>query len=269
MLKEVIEIALRAGEEILKIYERNFSVEYKEDKTPLTEADKISHEIIEEGLRRLSPEIPVLSEEGFHIPYNERKNWRKFWLVDPLDGTKEFIKKLGDFTVNIALVENRKPVLGVVYAPAKGVIYFAEKGKGAKRADVKKGNVVNEVSIPQKGTDKVRVVVSRSHLDENTKAFLENLKKKFEDLETINAGSSLKFCLLAEGKASIYPRFAPTMEWDTAAGHAILLEAGGMVFIAPSMNEELYYNKETLKNPPFIAVSGQREIIDVLKELLI
>ncbi|HIP43236.1 MAG TPA: 3'(2'),5'-bisphosphate nucleotidase [Aquifex aeolicus] len=267
MLKEVIEIALRAGEETLKIYKRDFRVEYKEDKTPLTEADKISHEIIEEGLRKLSPEIPILSEEGSHIHYDERKNWRKLWLVDPLDGTKGFIKKLGDFTVNIALVENRNTVLGVVYAPAKGVIYFAEKGKGAKRADVKNGTVVNEVSIPQRGTRKVRVVVSRSHLDENTKAFLNNLKKKFDDLETINAGSSLKFCLLAEGKASVYPRFSPTMEWDTVAGHAILREAGGMVLIAPSMNEELYYNKETLKNPSFVAVSGQREVIDILKEL--
>ncbi|WP_461829512.1 3'(2'),5'-bisphosphate nucleotidase CysQ [Aquifex sp.] len=266
MLQDIVYILLEAGEQVLEIYNKDFSVEYKEDKTPLTEADRTSHKIITEGLKKLTPDIPIISEEGRDIPYEERKNFEKLWLVDPLDGTKEFINKRDEFTLNVALVIEGEPVLGVVYAPAKNVIYFAEKGKGAFKGDVVAGDIFDTAKLPLKfGFEQpLKVVASRSHRDDKTEEFIQRLSQSFL-VESTSAGSSLKFCLLAEGKADIYPRFGPTMEWDTAAGHAVLKEAGGLVYSLENL-EELRYNKESLKNGPFVAL--RREVAPHILPLL-
>lgn len=251
MQNEITSLAVRAGEEIMKVYSREFSVEYKEDSSPLTEADTASHRVIAEGLAALFPQIPVISEEGEEIPWDERKPFKSFWLVDPLDGTKEFIKRNGEFTVNIALIEGSSPVLGVIYVPAKGVLYYGEKGKGAFKQvrggiPVKLGRYLLEPGSP------VRAVVSRSHSSAGVEEFL----KAYDVSSTVEAGSSLKFCLVAEDTADLYPRFNPTWEWDTAAGHAIA-EAAGCLVAMPD-GSPLTYNKESLKNPGFV-VSAVRK----------
>lgn len=261
MILDVINIALKAGEEILEVYEGNISVDYKEDRTPLTEADRRSYRVIMKGLQDLTPDIPVLSEEGKDIPYEERKNWRKFWLVDPIDGTKEFTKKNDEFTVNIALIEDREPVAGVVYAPAKNLLFFAIKGEGAYKIKVNCSSL-DKISIKRAERlplyrnnsfqKPLRVVASRSHMNEETKVFIEKLKSKVGEIETLSIGSSLKFCLVAEGKADIYPRLGPTMEWDTAAAHIIATESGCQV--KTLSGEPLRYNKEDLRNPYFVVV---------------
>ncbi len=262
MILEVINTALKAGKEIIGIYEDNFSVQYKDDRTPLTEADRRSHKVIAEGLERISPNIPILSEEGKDIPYEKRKSWKRFWLVDPLDGTKEFIKRNGEFTVNIALIEDRKPTLGVVYAPALNLLYFAQKDKGAYRLKVEEDALTKEdlkeaERLPlyrNSNPEKVlRVVASRSHMNEETRNFIERLRNRTEKVETLSIGSSLKICLVAEGKADIYPRLGPTMEWDTAPAHAVALESGCEVHAYENgLSETLTYNKENLLNPHFI-----------------
>ncbi|MFC0525316.1 3'(2'),5'-bisphosphate nucleotidase CysQ [Pontibacillus salicampi] len=259
-MKNVIQAAIEAGQEIMNIYEKDFAVEYKEDESPLTEADQKAHAVIEKRLKEHYPSIPILSEEGNHLSYEERKEWDEFWLVDPLDGTKEFVKKNGEFTVNIALIRDGKPVRGVVYAPALGDVYVADEEKGAyKVSNVLLGDVEQSeaVKLPlAKADDRVaKVVASRSHMSEETAAFITDLEKTYESVETVSAGSSLKLCLVAEGSADYYPRYAPTMEWDTAAGQAIVELAGGTVDVA---NEEtpLVYNKENLRNPWFLATRG-------------
>ena len=267
MIEEVIQIAIQAGKEIMKFYKKDITVQEKEDKTPITEADRRAHEIIVKGLQEIS-EFPIISEEGKDIPYEERRNWEKFWLVDPLDGTKEFIKKLDEFTVNIALIEKGIPTLGVVYAPAKSLIYFSKKGVGSYKGNVIGDDIYDPVKIPLRhGFDyKLRIVASRSHLDERTKNFINQLSKYYP-VETVSAGSSLKFCLVAEGNADVYPRFSPTMEWDTAAGHAVLLEAGGFVYSVDNENfKELKYNKKSLRNPPFVAF--RRDVAQNLLSIL-
>jgi len=266
MLGDVLYVVLEAGEKVLEIYKEGFEVEYKEDKTPLTEADRISHQIITEGLKKLTPDIPIISEEGKDIPYAERKNFNKLWLVDPLDGTKEFINRRDEFTLNVSLVIDGEPVLGVVYAPAKSVIYFAEKGEGAYRAEVVAGDIFDAIKLPLRfGFEQpLRVIASRSHRDEETDKFIQKLSQYFV-VETVSAGSSLKFCLLAEGSADLYPRFGPTMEWDTAAGHAVLREAGGFVYSLEDF-KELRYNKESLKNGTFLAL--RREVAPHVLPLL-
>ena len=214
-IEQIIAVAVEAGEAIMKVYSREFTVEMKEDKSPLTEADREAHHIIAEALAKLTPEIPVLSEEGRAMAYEERKGWETLWVVDPLDGTKEFIKKNGEFTVNIALVERGVPVLGVVYAPALERCYFAD-GNGAFRRE--KGNTVR---LPAEGTERpFTVVASRSHRSPETDELIEGLKGEHPELELTSIGSSLKLCLVAEGSADVYPRLAPTMEWDTAAARA-------------------------------------------------
>ena len=200
-------------------------VEYKDDKSPLTEADTKSNEIICEALEKAYPEIPLLSEENKEVPYEERKDWEYYWCIDPIDGTKEFIKKNGEFTVNIALIHNDTPVLGVVYAPALGDMYKAKKGDGAFKNDQKLPLEVNET--PEKS---LRVVASKSHLSEETQAFIDEVAKSTESIEQVSKGSSLKLVMVAEGSADIYPRFAPTMEWDTAAADAIVRESGKMTY---------------------------------------
>lgn len=260
MLDRLIRIIKEAGNEILKIYNTDFSVEYKDDKSPLTLADKNAHNVIEKGLKEIS-DYPVLSEEGKDIPYEKRKDWEYFWMVDPLDGTKEFIKKNGEFTVNIALIHKNKPVLGIVYAPAINVLYYGGENTGAYKIE---NNIKTNLTNNQltKTNDSLTVIASKSHLNEETKKFIETLEKYYNNVDTTSIGSSLKICLIAEGKADIYPRIAPTMEWDTAAAHAVLNAVGGkMVKYEKTQNlkeikklPELEYNKENLLNPYFIAL---------------
>lgn len=253
-LKALTEISRTAGEEILKIYhdESKFDcVDFKADDSPLTLADKAAHVAIEAKLQEISPEIPILSEEGRNIPYEERKEWSRFWLVDPLDGTKEFIKRNGEFTVNIALVENGQVVMGCVHVPVTNVTYFAAKGEGAyvKVGDEKAVKIeASSYSLTDSG---LRLVCSRSHMTPEVEAYVA----QFKEPQTVSMGSSLKLVLVAEGKADIYPRLGPTMEWDTAAAHIIVEEAGGQVLEADS-GEVMRYNKENLLNPYFL-VLGQ------------
>ncbi|MBD3261723.1 MAG: 3'(2'),5'-bisphosphate nucleotidase CysQ [Candidatus Altiarchaeales archaeon] len=220
----------------------------KVDGSPITEADKASNEILNRELKRIR-DLPILSEENNILPYDVRRNWDSFWLVDPLDGTKEFLNANGEFTINVALIEKDKPAVGVVYAPAKSVVYFSTGG-GSFRKDTKTSETTRIKSSKTRG-DILRVVVSRSHLNLETKAFIVELKKVHDQLELVVAGSSLKICLVAEGSADIYPRFGTTMEWDTAAAHVIARYAGKKVFNVET-KEELTYNKEDLRNPWFI-----------------
>lgn len=245
---KIVKIAEEAGRAILQVYESaDLGITYKDDKSPLTEADKRSHAIIGEALAELTPDIPVLSEEGKDIPYEQRKNWQRFYLVDPLDGTKEFIKRNGEFTVNIAIIDRGRPALGVIHIPAQGVSYFAAEDAGAyrKAMDGSKTRIETTGAI---ATDELIVTASRSHGADELERFLEHLSVR----SRVSAGSALKFCMIAEGRADIYPRFGPTWEWDTAAGHAIVLEAGGRV-VDTGGTDELQYNKPVIKHKGFIA----------------
>ncbi len=249
-LNDIEAIALDAGNTIMEIYSRDFSIEYKDDKSPLTEADLASNDVILKALEKFN--IPVMSEEGKEILYEERKNWEYYWCIDPIDGTKEFIKKNGEFTVNIALIHKDTPILGVVYAPVLGDMYKAKKGEGAFKNNQKLPLTVNH--SPEK---LLKVIASKSHLSEETQAFIDDLAKGTETIEEVSKGSSLKLVMVAEGAADIYPRLAPTMEWDTAAADAIVREAGKMTYQYnpehQTMNTEpLKYNKENLLNPWFI-----------------
>jgi 3'(2'), 5'-bisphosphate nucleotidase len=238
--------AIQGGKEILDVYHSdNFEVEKKGDQSPLTLADRKAHLAIMEVLEASG--IPVLSEEGKEIPYEERKNWKRLWIVDPLDGTKEFIKRNGEFTVNIALIDNGIPLLGVIYVPVKNELYSGASGMGARK--VQNGESI-AIPIVQKAR-KYRAVGSRSHMSPETQDFLENLKKEHGEVEIVSMGSSLKICLVAEGTADVYPRFAPTMEWDTAAGHAIA-KAAGKSLIDIKTNQEMVYNREDLLNNWFV-----------------
>ncbi len=252
LIDKAISASLEAGSAIMEVYgSEDFEVEKKADNSPLTLADRKSQEVIAQILKNTG--IPVLSEEGKHLPYSERKKWEWLWIVDPLDGTKEFIKRNGEFTVNIALVHGNKTVAGVIYVPVKNELYFSD-GEASYYAKVVNGNPVDLEKLPLNNDqkDKMVVVASRSHLNEDTKLFIEKLKENSDkELELVSAGSSLKFCLVASGAADIYPRYAPTMEWDTAAGHAIVKTAGFNVYDVSTGNE-LEYNKEDLYNPYFV-----------------
>jgi 3'(2'), 5'-bisphosphate nucleotidase len=264
LLSTATRAALEAGKVVNQVYqEKDFEVESKADETPLTLADRKSHDIIMQHLKPTG--YPVLSEEGKDIPYEERSNWDHFWLVDPLDGTKEFIKKNGEFTVNIALVRQGKPILGVVFAPYVNELYFGTENFGAYKVEGIQGEPMEFEGVEElmkKGQilpfsekrDKLVVVASRSHLNDETKAYVEELKKKHGDAEFVSKGSSLKICMVAEGKADAYPRFGPTMEWDTAAGHAVALAAGFPV-TQQDGGTPLLYNKKELLNPYFIVKS--------------
>ena len=255
-IQYICDTAVKAGTEILKIYETNFSVSYKEhDQSPLTQADLGAHEIIARELAGKYPDIPILSEEGKLTPYENRKLWSRFWLIDPLDGTKEFVDKSGDFTVNIALIEKQTPVLGVVYAPVKGLLYYAQKGTGAYR--IIHGQTSEKLpctNVPAKRQKKL-VVASKHHMSGETQKYIDLTYGNSENYELVSVGSSLKFCLVAEGTADMYPRLGPTMEWDTAAAHAIILESGKTVHIiheGRDSGKSLVYNKENLLNPWFV-----------------
>jgi 3'(2'), 5'-bisphosphate nucleotidase len=251
LLEQLNLLARRAGDAILDVYRGvDPQISYKRDDSPLTAADLASHEILAAGLGRLDEGIPVLSEEGASIAYGERHAWERFWCVDPLDGTKEFIKKNGEFTVNIALVDGGEPVLGVVYAPVLDRTYFGARGLGAWRLE---GGVEHALSAPGSGGDELAVVASRSHAGDHLTAFLDALPSH----RLVSMGSSLKLCLVADGTADLYPRLGPTMEWDTAAAHGVVAAAGGQVL--DWAGRPLVYNKENLLNPYFI-VLGQRAV---------
>ena len=250
-IQKIIGLARKAGDEIMKVYAQDFSVELKGDNSPLTQADQKSNSIIVNGLKELFPDIPIISEETKLTSYDERKNWDTYWLVDPLDGTKEFIKKNGEFTVNIALMSDGQPVLGVVYAPAQDKMWYGIKGEGSFFVNDDGSKVSLQKRKNWRELQKVNVVASRSHLSDETLQFVEDLKKEGKEVDFVSSGSSLKFCLVAEGKADVYPRFGPTMEWDTAAGHAVIEIAGGKV-LNWTTKQRLEYNKENLLNPFFI-----------------
>ncbi len=258
--------AKRAGKAILEVYDSDFTVEQKDDKSPLTLADKKSNEIITEVLEQTktvnNATVPILSEEGRDIPYDERRKWEYFWLVDPLDGTKEFIKRNGEFTVNIALIHKNRPVLGIIYIPVKDIFYFAAINFGAYILE--NSEIITDALSTKELMDKSKklplnnnnnspltIVGSRSHTSEEFTEYVNKLKEKYGNVEFISSGSSLKLCLVAEGKADIYPRFGPTMEWDTGAGQAIVEQAEGRVLEIQN-NEPLSYNKKNLLNPFFI-----------------
>ena len=257
MLKIAINSSLKGGMEILKVYSSDFEVEHKQDKSPLTLADKNCNDVIEEELEKTN--IPILSEEGSKIEYELRKEWEYFWLVDPLDGTKEFIKRNGEFTVNIALMYKNKPIMGVIYVPVKHELYFGMKDLGSykkldfrdKIIDLDKFIMLSDSLPRERKSNDFIMVGSRSHMSKETEDFFENKRRVHDSVKIISVGSSLKMCMVAEGLADVYPRFAPTMEWDTAAGHAIVKYAGFSV-INYETDTELIYNKKDLLNPWFI-----------------
>ena len=266
-----------AGQAILDVYKQDFDVSYKEDRSPLTLADQRSHNIIVDHLTDPSVKnLPILSEEGKDIPFEQRSEWEYFWLIDPLDGTKEFIKRNGEFTVNIALIYQHRPILGVIYAPVNNVFYFASEGLGSfklkndnvfelldgKTSEINRDSVLKEIikhsdklpcyDTPLDTHDSQLVIVgSRSHPSREFEAFVKTMRKKHAKVEVISSGSSLKLCLVAEGRADIYPRLGPTMEWDTAAGQAIVEQANGSV-LNYETGESLQYNKKNLLNSWFI-----------------
>mgnify|MGYP002830808951 CR=1 FL=1 len=252
LLLDVCNVAIEAGKEILTFYNNDIEVTHKEDLSPLTKADLASNKIILDSLKKINSNIPILSEESL-VDWSIRKNWKKYWLVDPLDGTKEFIKKNGEFTVNIALIENNTPVLGVIYTPVKFDLYFAQKNYGSYKinSSSKLLNFQEAIKIFVANQSSVkRIIGSRSH---SNQSFDSWVNKNFPNSEIVQAGSSLKFCLIAEGTADIYPRFGPTSEWDIAAGHIIVNEAGGEVRTFD--NTDINYNtKEDLINPHFYAI---------------
>jgi 3'(2'), 5'-bisphosphate nucleotidase len=251
-VKEIVRLAKQAGEAILEIYDKDFAVEIKEDQSPLTAADRASNQVIVDGLEQLYPQIPIISEENRQIAYEDREHWPFCWVVDPLDGTKEFIKKNGEFTVNIALVHNGAPVLGVVYVPVQGITYYAAAGQGAFMEDAD-GNIkqLERDYIPYREKQTVKVVASRSHLTPETEQFIADLEKAGKEVQLVSVGSSIKLCLVASGQADVYPRFGPTMEWDTAAANAVAIFAGRKV-INFQTGLPLDYNKPNLLNPWFI-----------------
>lgn len=257
LLNTAITAAIEAGKEILKIYHSgDFNIETKVDNSPLTKADKASHNIITSILK--ITDIPVLSEEGRDVSYKERKNWNHLWIVDPIDGTKEFIKRNGEFTVNIALIENQKALIGVIFVPVSGELYFSTKAKGTFKAvvDLENFNIErltsNATELPLKRKDNTfTIVASRSHMSPETESYVEKMRDKHGAVNLISKGSSLKLCMVAEGQADCYPRFAPTMEWDTAAGQAICEHAGFEV-LDWNTKEPMLYNREELLNNWFL-----------------
>jgi 3'(2'), 5'-bisphosphate nucleotidase len=257
LLQPVLDIALEAGRRIMAIYDSaDFGVTKKDDQSPLTLADLAAHRHIVAALAQLSPAIPVLSEEDADIAFETRRTWTRYWLVDPLDGTKEFIKRNGDFTVNIALIERGLPTLGLVHAPAIGTTYLAAEGAGAVRIRGGQRESIRTRSAPERPT----FVVSRSHQDAALEAFLAAAPAH----EAVSKGSSLKFCQVAEGSADLYPRTGPTSEWDTAAGQCIAEQAGGRVVRLPELTRLAYNEKESLLNPRFAVIGDVAQDWSVL-----
>lgn len=257
LLKTAINASIEGGHAIMKVYASEFAVEHKDDKSPLTLADKNCNEVIENFLKNSN--IPILSEEGSKIPYSERKDWEYSWLVDPLDGTKEFIKRNGEFTVNIALIHKGDPVMGVIYVPVKEDLYFALDGMGSYKKPSCTESIDNVEDLISESNslpitterDSYVIVGSRSHMSKETEEFFDQKKQEHGNVEVMAVGSSLKLCMVAEGKADAYPRYAPTMEWDTGAGDAICRMAGFQV-LQYNSDKPVEYNKEDLLNPWFL-----------------
>jgi 3'(2'), 5'-bisphosphate nucleotidase len=250
LLDEIKLIACQAGDKILEIYQTDFSVERKDDNSPLTAADMAAHNLISQTLKKLTPDTPILSEESSQISFEERKNWQQYWLVDPLDGTREFIKRNGEFSVNIALIENHKSILGVIHIPVSGISYSAALNNGAYKQEVNK----EPVRIKARKTDANNITIagSRSHGNERLQRFINSLNNP----EVLSIGSSLKFCLVAEGLADIYPRFGPTSEWDSGAAQCIVEESGAIV-VDTDLNTLKYNTKESLLNPSFLVIADK------------
>ncbi|MEJ2396741.1 MAG: 3'(2'),5'-bisphosphate nucleotidase CysQ [Gammaproteobacteria bacterium] len=244
LLDGAVSLSKEAGQRIMTIYNQDFSIVQKDDNSPVTEADMAAHALIDDGLEELAPEYPMLSEESASIPFEDRARWEYYWLVDPLDGTREFIKRNGEFTVNIALIHQHRAILGVVYAPALSTCYYAAQGLGAFKQQGEQAAV--PIQVQSRRHDKVIVAGSRSHRGESLNRFLD----KLGDYELLSMGSALKSCLVAEGAADIYPRLGPTSEWDTAAAHCIVEEAGGRL-TNMDMQDLPYNTKESLLNPHF------------------
>ena len=258
LLSTAIQAAIEAGAEIMKIYAKDFQVELKSDNSPLTMADQNANTVINSYL--IKTNIPIISEENKQTDFQERKSWETCWMVDPLDGTKEFVKRNGEFTVNIALIANNKPVLGVIYVPVTKTLYYAIVAEQKAYKTILEKHTSSGVElfaskdavlIKKESNKTIKVVGSRSHKSAETEAFIQSIEQQGKQVQIVSKGSSLKFCLVAEGEANIYPRFAPTMEWDTAAGHAIC-NAVGLKVWQVSKEKELQYNKENLLNPYFI-----------------
>ncbi len=249
---DILNIAIDAGKEILKIYNKNFNVDLKVDNSPITEADINSNNLIKKRLIEIEKNFPILTEESL-VNWETRRVWNKYWLIDPLDGTKEFINRNGEFTVNISLIENNSPIFGVIYAPEKSLLYYGIKNNGSYKLITQDNiNTLTEfkkININKNAVSKIKIIGSRSH---SNKEFHTWVEKNFSQYELISIGSSLKFCIIAEGTADIYPRLGPTSEWDIAAGHVILEEAGGK--LKSFDNTEILYNtKENIINPNFLA----------------
>ena len=250
-LEDVIALARRAGDAILEVYAGDIDVVHKADHSPLTAADQAAHHILVDGLSALPERLPVLSEESAKVPWAERQQWTRYWLVDPLDGTREFVKRNGEFTVNVALIDDGVPVLGVVFAPALDHMVYAERGQGAYMRAANGQDIGLQCTHPAAAP--LRVAASRSHLDPRTQALLTRIGEH----ERIGLGSSLKFCRIAEGRVDFYPRFGPTCEWDTGAGQCVLEEAGGAVITTDG--QPLRYNqRDSLINPDFLAIGDPR-----------
>jgi len=264
-----IETSIVAGKAIMEVFTSNdFGLKIKSDDSPLTEADLRSHRIIDEALQ--TTHIPILSEEGEHLSYEERKDWDELWIVDPLDGTKEFVKRSGEFTVNIALVKNQNPVMGVVFAPVLRCLYWGDES-GAYKVELPEAWMDQDINLlmdtldiqrmPNGLPDKMTVVASVSHFSAETEQYLRALKQREGEVELVSKGSSLKMCLVAEGSAHLYPRLGPTMEWDTAAGQAVIEAAGGLLHDW-NTKQAMKYNREQLLNGSFLAVAKS---VDILK----
>lgn len=251
LCRECVVIARHAGEKILDVYNSEYSIAHKDDKSPLTDADMASHHAIVDALKALTPDIPVLSEESASLPFDVRKTWHTYWLVDPLDGTREFIKRNGEFTVNIALIENHKSVIGVIHVPVLDVDYFAWAGGGSFK--VTKRGEPTRISVKKLDGGKLTVAGSRSHGSEEMLRYMD----KLGEVDAISMGSSLKFCLVAEGRADLYPRLGLTSEWDTAAAHCIVEQAGGHV-TKTDMSPLRYNTKDSLLNPFFFVFGDDR-----------
>lgn len=249
LCESCVAIARGAGTKILEIYKTEFDIEHKDDKTPLTNADIASHHAIIDALTELTPEIPILSEESAKRPFEERRQWREYWLVDPLDGTREFIKRNGEFTVNIALIKDHRSILGVVHVPVLDIDYFAYDGGGAFKSE--HGGAAQPISVKKSGNKRLVVAGSRSHGSEKLQRYMQNITADFGEVEMLSMGSSLKFCLVAEGSADLYPRLGLTSEWDTAAAQCIVEQAGGHV-TKTDMTTLDYNAKESLLNPFFL-----------------
>jgi 3'(2'), 5'-bisphosphate nucleotidase len=253
----ICDIAYKAGAAIMEIYgEEDFTVEIKDDQSPLTAADKAAHEVIVAGLLKHFPDVPILSEEGANIPYSERKNWQRFWLVDPLDGTKEFIKRNGEFTVNIALISGHKSILGVIHVPVLDVDYFAYDGGGAFKSE--HGGPEEPIAVKTPEDNRIVVAGSRSHGSEAMQQYMKNIAASYDEVSMLSMGSSLKFCLVAEGRADLYPRLGLTSEWDTAAAQCIVEQAGGHV-TRTDMSVLEYNTKDSLLNPFFFVFGSDRQ----------